>query len=111
MLTHQLLLSPELVQRRFTPKVPNQLWRGDTTYISTDKDWQYLAAVLGPAQSSVVVLELATQHADQSAQGRAVDGSGQKRGMTTKANHSEVQGPPRSEIIAHCAHIETRTMP
>lgn len=43
---HRLPVAPDLVQRRFTPPAPNQLWSGDITYIATDEGWLYLAAVL-----------------------------------------------------------------
>jgi transposase InsO family protein len=32
-----LPVAPDLVQRRFNPEVPNQLWSGDITYIATDE--------------------------------------------------------------------------
>lgn len=38
--------SPDLVQRRFNPEAPNQLWNGDITYIATDEGWLYLATVI-----------------------------------------------------------------
>ncbi len=43
---HRLPVAPDLVQRRFTPEAPNQLWSGDITYIATDEGWLYLAAVI-----------------------------------------------------------------
>lgn len=42
---HSLPVAPDLVQRRFNPEAPNQLWSGDITYIQTDEGWLYLAAV------------------------------------------------------------------
>lgn len=38
---HSLPVAPDLVQRRFTPEAPNQLWSGDITYIATDEGWLY----------------------------------------------------------------------
>jgi transposase InsO family protein len=32
-------MAPDLVQRRFNPEIPNQLWCGDFTYIATDDGW------------------------------------------------------------------------
>ncbi len=43
---HSLPVAPDLVQRRFNPEAPNQLWSGDITYIATDEGWLYLAAVI-----------------------------------------------------------------
>ena len=43
---HSLPVAPDLVQRRFNPQAPNQLWSGDITYIATDEGWLYLAAVI-----------------------------------------------------------------
>ena len=34
---HSLPVAPDLVQRRFNPEAPNQLWSGDITYIATDE--------------------------------------------------------------------------
>ena len=43
---HNLPVAPDLVQRRFNPEAPNQLWSGDITYLATDEGWLYLAAVI-----------------------------------------------------------------
>ena len=51
---HRLPVSPDLVQRRFTPEAPNQLWCGDITYIATDEGWLYLAAVIDMFSRQVV---------------------------------------------------------
>ena len=41
-----LPVAPDLVQRRFTPEEPSQLWSGDSTYIANDEGWLYLASVI-----------------------------------------------------------------
>lgn len=51
---HSLPVAPDLVQRRFTPEAPNQLWSGDITYIATDEGWLYLAAVIDLFSRQVV---------------------------------------------------------
>lgn len=51
---HHLPVAPDLVQRRFTPEAPNQLWSGDITYIATDEGWLYLAVVLDLHSRQVV---------------------------------------------------------
>jgi transposase InsO family protein len=43
---HQLPVAADLVQRRFTPEVPNAVWTGDITYIPADEGWLYMAVVL-----------------------------------------------------------------
>jgi len=51
---HSLPVAPDLVQRRFNPEAPNQLWSGDITYIQTDEGWLYLAAVVDLFNRQVV---------------------------------------------------------
>ena len=51
---HNLPIAPDLVQRRFKPDAPNQLWSGDITYIATDEGWVYLAAVIDLFSRQVV---------------------------------------------------------
>lgn len=51
---HSLPVAPDLVQRRFNPQAPNQLWSGDITYIPTDEGWLYLAAVIDLFSRQVV---------------------------------------------------------
>ena len=51
---HHLPVAPDLVQRRFNPEAPNQLWCGDITYIATDEGWLYLAAVMDLHSRQVV---------------------------------------------------------
>jgi putative transposase len=43
---HGLAVTPDLVQRNFSPATPNALWSGDITYLPTDEGWLYLVAVL-----------------------------------------------------------------
>ena len=51
---HSLPVAPDLVQRRFNPEAPNQLWCGDIAYIATDEGWLYLAAVIDLFSRQVV---------------------------------------------------------
>ena len=51
---HSLPVAPDLVQRRFNPQEPNQLWCGDITYIQTGEGWLYLAAVIDLFSRQVV---------------------------------------------------------
>jgi len=43
---HSLPVAPNLLDRDFTPKAPNQVWTADLTYVWTDEGWLYLAVVL-----------------------------------------------------------------
>jgi putative transposase len=40
-------ITPNLLNRDFAPKGPNQLWAGDITYIPTAGGWLYLAVLIG----------------------------------------------------------------
>ena len=43
---HDQPIAPNLLERNFTAKKPNQKWLGDITFIPTVEGWLYLAAVL-----------------------------------------------------------------
>ena len=43
---HNLPVAPNLLNREFTPKEPNQAWASDITYIWTAEGWLYLAVVM-----------------------------------------------------------------
>ena len=43
---HNLPVAPDLVQRRFNPDAPDQVWTGDITCLATDEGWVYLAGVI-----------------------------------------------------------------
>ena len=43
---HGLPVAENLLDRRFTPTKPNQVWTSDITYLWTDEGWLYLAIVL-----------------------------------------------------------------
>lgn len=43
---HKRPVAPNLVQRQFNARAPNQVWTGDITYIETAQGWLYLAVVL-----------------------------------------------------------------
>ena len=51
---HQLPISPNLLQQKFTASGPNRVWLADMTYIPTGEGWLYLAAVLDLATRKVV---------------------------------------------------------
>ena len=43
---HDNPIAPNLVERKFNPVAPNQIWAADITYIPTASGWAYLAVVL-----------------------------------------------------------------
>jgi len=43
---HTFPVAPNLLNREFTPKEPNQVWASDITYIWTAEGWLYLAVVM-----------------------------------------------------------------
>jgi putative transposase len=51
---HNLPVAPNLLQRDFSPKKPDQVWAGDITYIWTTAGWLYLAVVIDLFSRSVV---------------------------------------------------------
>lgn len=42
---HNLPVAPNLLNQRFEPTAPNQVWLSDITYIATGEGWLYLAGV------------------------------------------------------------------
>ena len=51
---HSLPISPNVLDRKFTPSVPNTAWVVDVTYISTAEGWLYLAVEIELYQRAVV---------------------------------------------------------
>jgi putative transposase len=54
-------IPPDLVQRNFTSKYPNQIWTSDITYIWTRQGWAYLAVVLDLYSRMIVGWELSSR--------------------------------------------------
>lgn len=59
---HPHPIAPNLVQRQFEPKKPNQVWAGDVTYIATATGWAYLAVLLDLYSRRVVGWALSTKN-------------------------------------------------
>ena len=51
---HTLPISPNLLNREFAVSVPDKVWAGDITYISTDEGWLFLAVVIDLFSRQVV---------------------------------------------------------
>jgi len=71
---HHLPVAPDLVQRRFNPDAPNQIWTGDITYLATDEGWVYLAGVIDLHSHQLIGGKHTAAYADQSGQGRTGHG-------------------------------------
>ena len=39
-------IAPNILDRKFARKAPNEAWAGDVTYVSTGEGWLYLAVLL-----------------------------------------------------------------
>ena len=47
-------IAPNLLNRKFNIKAPNQVWCGDVTYVWAGNKWLYLAAVMDPFARRIV---------------------------------------------------------
>jgi putative transposase len=62
---HDLPIAPNLLNRNFTPAMPNQAWSGNITYIATEECWLFLAVVIDLCQPQGGGLVDAAGHAPQ----------------------------------------------
>jgi len=51
---HDLPVAENLLDRKFSPAAPDQVWVSDITYVATDEGWLYLAAVIDLYSRQVV---------------------------------------------------------
>lgn len=51
---HRLPVVPNLIERDFSPAMPNQVWATDITYLATDEGWLYLTVMLDLFSRQVV---------------------------------------------------------
>ena len=51
---HNLPVAPNLLNRDFSAKAPNQKWAGDISYVWTDEGWMYLAVVIDLYSRAVI---------------------------------------------------------
>jgi len=55
--THDLPVSPNLLERQFSVDTPNRVWTGDITYLWTEEGWVYLAVVVDLFSRQIVALQ------------------------------------------------------
>ena len=51
---HDLLVAPNLLERRFAAERPDTVWLADLSYLPTDEGWLYLAAIEDMATREIV---------------------------------------------------------
>ncbi len=51
---HGLPVAPNLIQRDFSPALPNRVWTTDITYLDTSEGWLYLTVMLDLFSRQVV---------------------------------------------------------
>ena len=51
---HRLPVASNLIERDFSPALPNQVWTTDITYLATDEGWLYLTVMLDLFSRQVV---------------------------------------------------------
>ncbi len=62
---HSLPTAPNLLERNFAPRVANQVWVGDVTYIATAEGWLFLAVVMDLFSRRIVGWSLREQITSQ----------------------------------------------
>ena len=71
---HDLVRSPNLLQRHFDDFGINEAWCGDITYLPTNKGWLYLASVIGLGTRRLVGYSFGGTHGQTACYGRFVEG-------------------------------------
>ena len=84
---------PNLVQRKFVAKKPNQLWLADLTYIWTREGWMYLAAILDVYSRKIVGWSLGRRQTTELTRQAFERALGQRRIELGLIHHSD-QGAP-----------------
>ncbi len=51
---HGLPVAPNLIQREFSPALPNRVWTTDITYVDTGEGWLFLTVMLDLFSRQVV---------------------------------------------------------
>ena len=71
---HDLVRSPNLLQRHFDDFGINEAWCGDITYLPTHEGWLYLASVIGLGTRRLVGYSFGGTHGQTACYGRFVEG-------------------------------------
>lgn len=59
---HNLEIAPNVISRNFNAEIPNKIWCGDTTYISTEEGWLYAAGIIDLCGKTCVGLAFSDRH-------------------------------------------------
>lgn len=62
---HEYPIAPNLLDRNFTAKRPNEKWCGDSTYIATDEGWLYAAGIIDLCDRSCIGLTFSARHTQE----------------------------------------------
>lgn len=84
---HHHPVAPNVLNREFTAKAPNQKWAGDITYIPTSDGWLFLA----------VFLDLFSRRVIGRAMGPTIDGSLTRRALAMALRNRQ----PSGSLIVH----------
>ncbi len=57
----EVLIAPNLLERRFDPGAINRVWAGDITYVRTPQGWSYLAIMMDLHSRRIVGCAFAMQ--------------------------------------------------
>jgi len=86
---HDLPVAENVLDRRFTPTAPNQVWVGDITYIPTGEGWLYLATIMDLASRRIVGWAMSVR-IDRALVGAALtDAVGRRHPGTGVIHHSD----------------------
>lgn len=88
---HALEVAPNVLDRNFTARAPNQKWAGDITYLKTPEGWLYLAIVIDLFSRFIVGWAVSTR-IDRHLVLAALDMAQKRRGKVAGALFHSDQG-------------------
>jgi transposase InsO family protein len=94
---HDLPIAPNVLDRKFEAKGPNQAWVTDVTYIATDEGWLYLAAILDLFSRRVVGWAMSETNDRALALGALQHALRARRPLAGLLHHSDRGSPYASE--------------
>lgn len=99
---HSLPVTENLLEQRFSPAAPNQVWVTDITYIATGEGWLYLAGVKDVFTCEIIGYAMG-ERMTQDLTGRALFRAAQQKRPSAGVIHHSDRGSQ------YCAH-EYRTL-